>query len=118
MFFQARRREPPIDTLLARYATQPGGYTDCYTVEIDGVDLASEPDAAKVDAVRADIQMIFQDPFASLNPRWRVKDIIAEPVAARGGDTTGLAERLLEQVGLEEMVVDEVPQHTLGARRV
>ncbi len=59
-------------------------------VEIEGIDLANEPDAAKVDAVRADIQMIFQDPYASLNPRWRVKDIIVEPVASRGGKTEGL----------------------------
>ena len=34
MFFQATRREPPRDTLLARYAAQPGGYTDCYTVDL------------------------------------------------------------------------------------
>ena len=39
------------------------------SVEIDGVDLARETDEAKVDRVRSDIQMIFQDPFASLNPR-------------------------------------------------
>ena len=54
-------------------------------VEIRGVDFARESDAQKIDDLRADIQMIFQDPFASLNPRWRVRDIIAEPVAARGG---------------------------------
>ena len=59
------------------------------TVEIEGVNLATETDAAKVDAVRSDIQMIFQDPYASLNPRWRVRDIIVEPVVARGGDATG-----------------------------
>ena len=38
------------------------------SVEIDGVDLARETDQARVEAVRSDIQMIFQDPFASLNP--------------------------------------------------
>ena len=38
-------------------------------VEIEGVDLARERDAAKVEKVRSDIQMMFQDPFASLNPR-------------------------------------------------
>ena len=31
-------------------------------------------------ALRRRINMIFQDPFASLNPRWRVRDIIAEPI--------------------------------------
>ena len=47
-------------------------------VEIEGVDLARETDAEKIEQVRSDIQMIFQDPFASLNPRWKVRDIIAE----------------------------------------
>ena len=86
-------------------------------VVVDGVDLATETDAAKVDAVRADIQMIFQDPYASLNPRWRVRDIIAEPVAARGGDTDGLAERLLEQVGLSAADVGKYPHEFSGGQR-
>ena len=87
------------------------------SVEIRGVDLARETDAARVDAVRADIQMIFQDPFASLNPRWRVRDIIQEPVAARGGETTGLAERLLEQVGLSARDAGKFPHEFSGGQR-
>jgi peptide/nickel transport system ATP-binding protein len=87
------------------------------TVEIEGVDLASETDARKIDAVRADIQMIFQDPYASLNPRWRVRDIIAEPVAARGGKTEGLAERLLEQVGLSAADAGKYPHEFSGGQR-
>lgn len=86
-------------------------------VEIEGVDLASETDAKKIDAVRADIQMIFQDPYASLNPRWRVRDIIAEPVAARGGKTEGLAERLLEQVGLSAADAGKYPHEFSGGQR-
>ncbi|GAW33173.1 oligopeptide transport ATP-binding protein OppF [Roseovarius sp. A-2] len=86
-------------------------------VEIEGVDLASETDAKKIDAVRADIQMIFQDPYASLNPRWRVRDIIAEPVAARGGKTDGLAERLLEQVGLSAQDANKYPHEFSGGQR-
>lgn len=86
-------------------------------VEIEGVDLAHETDAAKVDAIRADIQMIFQDPFASLNPRWRVKDIIVEPVAARGGKTEGLAEKLLEQVGLSVKDAGKFPHEFSGGQR-
>ena len=87
------------------------------TVEIEGVDLASETNAAKVDAVRADIQMIFQDPYASLNPRWRVKDIIVEPVASRGGYTEGLAQKLLEQVGLSALDADKFPHEFSGGQR-
>jgi len=81
------------------------------------LDLASETDAGKIDAVRADIQMIFQDPYASLNPRWRVRDIIAEPVAARGGKTDGLAERLLEQVGLSAADAGKYPHEFSGGQR-
>jgi peptide/nickel transport system ATP-binding protein len=87
------------------------------SVEIRGTDLARETDAAKVDAVRRDIQMIFQDPFASLNPRWRVRDIIAEPVAARGGETDGLAEKLLEQVGLSARDAGKFPHEFSGGQR-
>ncbi|MDX8354234.1 oligopeptide/dipeptide ABC transporter ATP-binding protein [Cognatiyoonia sp. IB215182] len=87
------------------------------TVEIEGVNLATETDAEKVDAVRSDIQMIFQDPFASLNPRWRVRDIIVEPVVARGGDATGLAEKLLEQVGLSALDAGKFPHEFSGGQR-
>jgi oligopeptide/dipeptide ABC transporter ATP-binding protein len=87
------------------------------SVEIDGVDLSRETDADKIDAVRSDIQMIFQDPFASLNPRWKVRDIIAEPVAARGGDTAGLSEKLLEQVGLSAEDAGKFPHEFSGGQR-
>ncbi len=86
-------------------------------VEIEGVDLARESDAAKIESVRSDIQMIFQDPYASLNPRWKVRDIIAEPVAARGGDSKGLAERLLEQVGLSAEDAGKFPHEFSGGQR-
>ena len=86
-------------------------------VEIAGVDLATETDGARVDAVRAEVQMIFQDPYASLNPRWRVRDIVNEPVHARGGDTAGLAERLLEQVGLAAEDADRFPHEFSGGQR-
>ncbi|MEL6450662.1 MAG: oligopeptide/dipeptide ABC transporter ATP-binding protein [Pseudomonadota bacterium] len=86
-------------------------------VEIRGVDLAREIDTDKIDSIRSDIQMIFQDPYASLNPRWRVRDIIAEPVAARGGDTNGLAERLLEQVGLSARDAGKFPHEFSGGQR-
>ena len=87
------------------------------SVEVEGVDLARETDEARIEKVRSDIQMIFQDPFASLNPRWKVRDIIAEPVAARGGDTTGLSERLLEQVGLSAEDAGKFPHEFSGGQR-
>src|SRR5260221_231944 len=50
------------------------------SVEFDGVNIADP--ASREDKIRRRMQMIFQDPFASLNPRWRVRDIIAEPIRA------------------------------------
>ena len=87
------------------------------SVEIEGVDLFRERDAARVERVRGDIQMIFQDPYASLNPRWRVRSIITEPVTARGGDATGLAEELLEKVGLAAADADKYPHEFSGGQR-
>lgn len=49
-------------------------------VEFDGTRLASLGGRAQQAPFRRRIQMIFQDPYASLNPRWRVEDIIAEPI--------------------------------------
>jgi len=86
-------------------------------VLIRGVNLASETDPHRVEEIRSDIQMIFQDPYASLNPRWRVGDIIAEPVAARGGDVAGLAERLLQQVGLAAEDAQKFPHEFSGGQR-
>ena len=86
-------------------------------VRIGGVDLHRETDAEKVSATRSDIQMIFQDPFASLNPRWRVRDIIEEPVRARGGQSKGVAEELLSKVGLAPEDASKFPHEFSGGQR-
>jgi len=83
-------------------------------VVINGADIADR-DHGK--GVQSELQMIFQDPYASLNPRWKVRDIIAEPVAVRGGKTEGLAERLLEQVGLSASDVTKFPHEFSGGQR-
>lgn len=87
------------------------------SVEIEGVDLYREQNDEEVDRIRSDIQMIFQDPYASLNPRWRVRDIIAEPVSARGGNIDGLAENLLDQVGLSPLDANKYPHEFSGGQR-
>lgn len=86
-------------------------------VEVEGVNLATETDSDKVQSVRSNIQMIFQDPYASLNPRWRVRDIIEEPVAAQGETTDGLAEKLLQQVGLHPTDAGKYPHEFSGGQR-
>ena len=87
------------------------------SIEIEGVNLFTETDATETDRVRGDIQMIFQDPYASLNPRWKVRSIICEPVEARGGQSGGLADQLLEQVGLSPADADKYPHEFSGGQR-
>jgi len=86
-------------------------------VEINGIDLSRETSAEKLEKARGQIQMIFQDPYASLNPRWSVRSIITEPVAAKGGDIAGLSERLLEQVGLSAEDAGKYPHEFSGGQR-
>jgi peptide/nickel transport system ATP-binding protein len=90
------------------------------SVEFDGTDLAAPGiDAA---ALRRRMQMIFQDPYASLNPRWRVRDIVAEPVrvlglaATRDAETERVAE-LLRQVGLAPEDGEKYPHEFSGGQR-
>ena len=52
------------------------------TIEFDGIDISTLSGRDLTDRFRCRIQMIFQDPYASLDPRWRVSSIIAEPIRA------------------------------------
>ena len=54
------------------------------SVRIDGVSLTGPEESAERQRLRRRIHMIFQDPYASLNPRWRIERIIAEPIRAFG----------------------------------
>jgi oligopeptide/dipeptide ABC transporter ATP-binding protein len=72
-------------------------------------------------ALRRRFQMIFQDPFASLNPRWRVGQIIAEPIRTfgllSGRDVDREVGRLLEVVGLSAADVGKFPHEFSGGQR-
>ena len=89
-------------------------------IEFAGADLAAPgTDAA---ALRRRMQMIFQDPYASLNPRWRVRDIVAEPIRVLGLATSPQAERdrvaqLLRQVGLSPDDGEKYPHEFSGGQR-
>ena len=67
------------------------------------------------------LQMIFQDPYASLNPRWRVRDIVAEPIRVlRLVEPKAVAEKvaaLLRQVGLSADDGDKYPHEFSGGQR-
>ncbi|MGE5338079.1 MAG: ABC transporter ATP-binding protein [Gemmatimonadota bacterium] len=72
--------------------------------------------------LRQKLQMIFQDPYASLNPRWRVADIIAEPLRTHGllQDRRAVEERvdeLLTQVRLAPADRDKYPHQFSGGQR-
>jgi peptide/nickel transport system ATP-binding protein len=61
------------------------------------------------------MQMIFQDPYASLNPRWRVRDIVAEPIRALRTRTR--VDELLVQVGLSVDDGEKYPHEFSGGQR-
>jgi len=61
------------------------------------------------------MQMIFQDPYASLNPRWRVRDIVAEPIRFLG--TSQSVDELLRQVGLSPDDGEKYPHEFSGGQR-
>jgi peptide/nickel transport system ATP-binding protein len=72
--------------------------------------------------LRRRIQMIFQDPYASLNPRWTVEDIVGEPLTEHGlaQDKGSLASRvgeLLESVGLSRLDAVKYPHQFSGGQR-
>lgn len=80
-----------------------------------------EMDATKLRSQRKKIQMIFQDPYASLNPRIKVGELIAEPMVIHGvGDRQSRRKRveeLLETVGLNKRYVDRYPHEFSGGQR-
>jgi oligopeptide/dipeptide ABC transporter ATP-binding protein len=86
----------------------------------DGTDIARLP-AQSMREVRRRFQMIFQDPFASLNPRWRVSNIVAEPIRtfrlARGAEVDRRVSELLETVGLSAGDGEKFPHEFSGGQR-
>jgi oligopeptide/dipeptide ABC transporter ATP-binding protein len=71
---------------------------------------------------RPRVQMIFQDPYASLNPRWRVADIVAEPIhelnlLQDSADITARVHKLLSLVGLARNDAQRFPHEFSGGQR-
>jgi len=107
------------------------------TIRYEGRDLLAA-DGGEMRRLRRDLQIIFQDPFASLDPRFRVEDIIAEPliihadnheavgaprladVARRGSAKTPIRARvteLLRSVGLDDSALRRYPHEFSGGQR-
>jgi oligopeptide transport system ATP-binding protein len=72
-------------------------------------------------AIRRKAQMIFQDPYASLNPRWTVNAIVGEPLwvhrLVKGRAQTERVQELLKLVGLNPMFVNRYPHEFSGGQR-
>ncbi|MFD1711656.1 ATP-binding cassette domain-containing protein [Ottowia sp. GY511] len=88
----------------------------------DGQDAHAAFEGKGGRALRRRIQMIFQDPYASLNPRWKVADIIAEPLHEHGMATSSAQalERvgeLLQSVGLSAADMVKYPHQFSGGQR-
>ena len=93
------------------------------SVLIDGHDFHNNNiDGSSLRNMRQRIQMVFQSPYASLNPRWKVGDIILEPIrsfqliADRQEQQKRVAE-LLDQVGLSPRDINKYPHEFSGGQR-
>jgi ABC-type glutathione transport system ATPase component len=87
------------------------------TVEVDGLDISGLPER-RLRPLREKLQLVLQDPMSSLDPRMRVRDIVAEPLVAQShsGNRERVAE-LLRAVGLSEEAADRYPHQFSGGQR-
>ena len=103
-----------VGRLIAGLERPSGG-----AIELDGRDLATLKGR---DAVRIhrDVQMMFQDSYAAMDPRMRIDQILAEPMSIqKTGNARQIAERImeiLEQVGLTEEILDRYPHEFSGGQ--
>jgi len=95
------------------------------SVRFDGQATDATRDAAELRTLRRRMQMIFQDPYASLNPRWKVLEIVGEPLREHGlispaGGTDELRAKvgeLLLSVGLAAADSEKFPHQFSGGQR-
>jgi ABC-type glutathione transport system ATPase component len=89
-------------------------------VSFDGTDVMAAR-GGEMRRLRRDMQIIFQDPFGSLDPRMRVVDIVSEPLVIHerlgGGDRLRRAAELMREVGLEESALRRYPHEFSGGQR-
>ena len=91
-------------------------------IEFEGIDVAAVTNRSQMEQLRRRIAMIFQDPYASLNPRWRVDAIVSEPIRAFGllKEKKAIEKRtgeLLTQVGLSPADGEKYPHEFSGGQR-
>ena len=89
------------------------------TIRFDGRDISALPEPA-MRPLRRQLQVVFQDPFSSLNPRLKVREIVAEPLENVGLRRREIRQRVaevLELVGLGADVMDRYPHAFSGGQR-
>ena len=93
---------------------------DAGGIRFDGVDLL-RLDRHEMRRKRRDMQIIFQDPYASLNPRMTIRSIVGEPFAihhlASGSEREQRVAELLKMVGLDPAVMNRYPHEFSGGQR-
>jgi peptide/nickel transport system ATP-binding protein len=92
------------------------------TVRFDGEDARQVLASPRARSLRRRMQMIFQDPFASLNPRWTVRDIVGEPLTEHGlvtepQELEAKVGQLLHSVGLAAADMSKYPHQFSGGQR-
>lgn len=121
-----------LGRLILRLIEPDGG-----SIRFEGHDVLAAS-RSEMRRLRRDMQVIFQDPFASLDPRYRVEDIVAEPLRIHGMTDNGVApslsrilrqdgknktairdrvSELLRAVGLDESVIRRYPHEFSGGQR-
>ena len=90
------------------------------SIVLDGVDI-SRLSGAELRAQRRHVQMVFQDPYSSLNPRARARDIVAEPLELMGvgsrAERADMVDALFAQVGLRADQMNLFPHQFSGGQR-
>ncbi|ALS29054.1 peptide ABC transporter ATP-binding protein [Paenibacillus sp. 32O-W] len=91
-------------------------------IYFNGADLSALRGKKRWQQFRRDVQMIYQDPYGSLNPRMKIREIIAEGIDAHGlaknaGDREQQVAELLETVGLNPEHADRYPHELSGGQR-
>lgn len=86
-------------------------------VTIDGTDITDLPEK-KLGFLRRTLQVVFQDPMGSLDPRMRIGRIVAEPLVVQGHpDIPARVAEVLDQVGLDPSIIDRFPHQFSGGQR-
>jgi peptide/nickel transport system ATP-binding protein len=92
---------------------------DAGSITIDGQDVATAGRDERA-ALHRTVQMVFQDPYSSLNPRQTIRALLTEPLVVHGlhaGRREARARELLGQVGLSQSLLDRYPYQLSGGQR-